>query len=112
MTSSTGAVLMKVGESRVDYLKRAAKWCRERYRAKRLTTSCHPSFTAAEVMRDAEKRFTDLGTFGVEGWCDDAGRHGWEYLNTGDAYEITILFSTKSERFSVGCWGDIAERLS
>lgn len=94
-------VLMKVGESRVDYLKRAAEWCREQYRAKRLYTSCHPSFTAAEVMRDAEKRFTDLGTFGVEGWCDDAGRHGWEYLNTGDVYGITILFSTKSERFSV-----------
>jgi hypothetical protein len=111
MTSSIGAVLVKVGESRLDYLKRVAKWCREQYKRQRQTESCHPSHTADEVMRDAEKRFTDLGTFGVEGWCDDCGRGGWQYLNAGDPYSLTLLFSSKSERFSVGCWGDIAERL-
>lgn len=112
MASSTSVVPMKVGESREKYFRRAAKWCRERYTHKRLFTSCHPSHTAAEVMKECEKRFTDLGTFGVEGWCDDFGRDGWEYLNTGDAYEITIVFNSKIQKFFVRCWGDIAERLS
>ena len=108
----TSVVLMKVGESRRDYLKRAAKWCREQYKRKRQSESCHPSHTAADVMQDAEKRFPDLGTFGVEGWCDDYGRDGWQYLNAGDTYSLTVLFCSESERFSVGCWGDIVERLS
>lgn len=112
MASSTGVVLMKVGESRRDYLKRVAKWCRQQYKEERQHTHCHPSHTADDVMREAEKRFTDLGTFGVEGWCDDRGSDGWQYLNTGDSYGMTILFCSESERFRVGCWGDIAERLS
>lgn len=112
MARSSGIVLRKVGESRHDYLKRVVKWCREEYRNKRQLESCHPSHTAADVMREAEKRFLNLGTFGVEGWCDECGENGWQYLNTGDSYGITILFSSKSGRFRVGCWGDIAERLS
>ncbi len=112
MTSSTSAVLMKVGESRRDYLRRAAKWCREQYKRKRQTEYGHPSHTAQDVMEDAEKRFADLGTFGVEGWCGDCGRDGWQYLSDGDTYSLTLLFCSESERFSVGCWGDVAERLS
>lgn len=110
--ASSSVVLMKVGESRRDYLKRVVKWCRQQYKEERQHNHCHPSHTADDVMREAEKRFTDLGTFGVEGWCDECGRDGWQYLNTGDSYGITILFSSESERFSVGSWGDIAERLS
>jgi len=90
---------------------KAVEWCRELYAHKRRYTSCHPSHTAAEVLGEREKRFPDLGTFGVE-WWDDCGQDGWQYLNTGDSYELTILFSSKSGRFRVGCWGDIAERLS
>ena len=69
----------------------------------------HSSHYAAKSMELTESRFVDLGTFGVEGWCDSEGKHGVSYLNTGDTYEITILFSSETERFSIGSWGDIAE---
>ena len=107
---SSKTVLMAVGESRHDYLKRVQRWCRNEYNKRRETEYCHCSHTAAAVMHAAEKRFTDIGTFGVEGWCDDCGSNGWQYLNTGDTYELTIVFSSKSERFILSSWGDIVER--
>jgi len=33
------------------------------------------------------------------------------YLNTGDAYNATILFDTKKDRFYLTSWGDLVESL-
>jgi hypothetical protein len=46
-----------------------------------------------------------LGTHGVEA-CGPA----FEYLNAGDAYNLTVIYSRKTDSFRLGCWGDIVER--
>ena len=47
-----------------------------------------------------------LGNFGVEAFETRHG--GCEYSNAGDAYAATLIFYRG--RYSVACWGDIAER--
>ena len=56
-----------------------------------------------------------LGTHGVEALRHprdgelDAPR--WEYLNAGDPYATTLLYTRATDTLRIGCWGDIAERL-
>jgi len=101
---------MKSGESRREYLERVRAFCKREYKKRRQTERCHTSHTACDVLKEAEKLFPDLGTFSVEGWCDDCGRDGISYLNAGDTYELTILFRSSSQRFFIDCWGDTYER--
>lgn len=58
-----------------------------------------------------------LGTHGTEAircreWID---RYHQDirivYCNAGDTYAWTVLFDTEAMRFSVGCYGDMVERL-
>lgn len=54
-----------------------------------------------------------VGTHGVEGLGE--GRSGdfappYEYLNAGDPYATTLIYSRRSHACVIGCWGDIAER--
>ena len=57
-----------------------------------------------------------LRTFGVE---SIRGPRTWDrywqdtevvYCNTGDTYAPTLLYRSRTDNFSVGTWGDIAER--
>lgn len=51
------------------------------------------------------------GTYGVEAlMARDARWPDYEYLNSGDTYNTTLLFNHRTKSFSVGCWGDIVER--
>ncbi len=56
-----------------------------------------------------------VGTCGVEALGE--GRHSegyappWEYLNTGDSYGTTLIYSRDSDNLYIGCWATIAERL-
>ena len=105
----------KTGETRSAYLNRVRNWMSKAYNAGRVVDNacygyCHPSHTAARVMLDAQHKFEDLCSFGIEGWCDECGKHGINYLNMGDTYELTIMFDSKTERFTVGTWGDTYER--
>lgn len=108
-----GPKQQKVGESREKYLRRALRFCSvvreklidtERYR------HCHESFLIRDILLNVEFVFSDLGTFGVE--HIDAGTNARspaiDYLNTGDSYDLTLLYIRG--RFRVGCWGDIVER--
>ena len=69
----------------------------------------HTSHLASEALEAAGKHFK-VG-YGVEGFCDECGREGVSYINMGDTYSTTVLFDTRTEQFSIGCWGDIAERV-
>jgi hypothetical protein len=104
----------KLGENRQQYLNRARRYARNRFNALRETEfkHCHDSHCAARALEDTEKRFIDLGTFGVEGSTSDYGQDRFtiQYLNMGETYAPTICFY--KERFIVACWGDIAERYS
>lgn len=101
--------LMKPGETRDAYLQKAIKYLRKHYEVMREAERCHNSHTADEAMRALEKLYPDMGTFGVEGWCDDNGHDGVSYLNTGDIYELTIVFYSRSGRFYLKSWGDAHE---
>jgi hypothetical protein len=104
---------MNTNETRPQYLQRVRRWIKRQYDKRRETERCHCSHTASAVMMEAQKRFSDLGTFGVEGFCfepDDMRTGGLSYLNTGDTYELTICFNSDSRRFFLSSWGDIAER--
>jgi len=106
-------VQLESGQTRLDYLRKAMRWCRRQYNRLRESdyTYCHCSFAADKAMERAEERFSDLGTFGVEGMVF-AGQFsdGLSYLNTGDSYDLTILFDSRRERFFIGSWGDFVER--
>ncbi len=108
---------METGETRLDYLRRALRYCRAEYNRLRVSREyqySHCSHPARKALENTEKRFSDLGTFGVEGFCfdpDSVSSGGLSYLNTGDSYEITLCFNSDTRRFLVSSWGDIAERL-
>jgi hypothetical protein len=54
-----------------------------------------------------------LGTYGVE--CLRLARDSefeapaYEYLNTGDTYGTTLIYSRRGDSLTIGSWGDIAE---
>lgn len=92
-------------ETREAYLRKALRYCKKQFAAHcELDPYCHQSHNVAAAMRDTEERYSDLGTFGVEG----STQPDIQYLNSGDSYESTIVFWRG--RFRVCCWGDIAER--
>lgn len=68
---------------------------------------CHPSHLAAEAINAASKKF-GVG-FGAAGFCDECGKDGVTYLNMGDTYDYTVLFTSRNERFFTGSWGDYVE---
>jgi hypothetical protein len=54
-----------------------------------------------------------LGTHGVEGLGPEVSGIApppYEYLNAGDTYATTLIYTRKTDTLRVGCWGDIAER--
>jgi hypothetical protein len=57
-----------------------------------------------------------LGTHGVEaltpspGWHNGYGPAPYEYLNAGDAYAATLIYTAATDTVRIACWGDIAER--
>lgn len=98
-------------QQRLQYLKRAMRYCRKQYNQLRAEPySPHCSHDAAKAMQATESKFPDLGTFGVEGFCfTDSFNNGLSYLNTGDMYEITISFRSDTEQFRILCVGDFIE---
>lgn len=56
-----------------------------------------------------------LGTHGVEtiGKAPDfRSTPPYEYLNAGDTYATTLIYTHATDTVRIGCWGDIAERMS
>ena len=54
-----------------------------------------------------------LGTHGVEALGPDVGGPNpppFEYLNSGDPYATTLIYTRATDTLRIGCWGDIAER--
>lgn len=106
-------VRMKDGESRREYLQKAARLAR-RVLDRLLTLDeyrySHRSFAVRDAMLVVEAARPDLGTFGVEHIEKGSNQRSpaIEYLNSGDAYTETLLYVRG--RFVVGCWGDIVER--
>lgn len=105
--------LQKTGETRLAYLARAHRACRVAYNV--LADSgeywhCHDGFLVRDTLLVVEQWFPDLSTFGVEGMQEGNNQRspGFDYLNTGDSYELTIMYIRG--RFRIGCWGDIVER--
>lgn len=96
-------------ETRQEYLTAARRYCAAIFRQLEEETGCHYSHNVADAMRQTEKRFTDLGTFGEGGTCEDNGNGepDLQYLNTGDTYEPTIVHYRG--RFSVCSWGACVE---
>ncbi len=87
------------------------RWTRRKYNELRESGyySGHCSHAASEALNQASAHF-QFGA-GADGWCDECGREGWSYINTGDSYDTTILFSSESERFVISCVGDVLESL-
>lgn len=57
-----------------------------------------------------------VGTHGVEALhhprsSNPEGAPSWEYLNAGDPYATTLIYTRATDTLRIGCWGDIAERL-
>lgn len=53
-----------------------------------------------------------LGTHGVEGLGPQrSGDYApaFEYLNAGDTYATTLVYTRDTDTLRIGCWGDIVE---
>lgn len=97
-------------ESDSHYIIRAKRYAAYRFAIHRESIDyryAHPSHAAAQALRDAQLRFVDLGTFGAEGYCSDDQSFAFQYLNTGDQYDLTVCY--QNGKFFAGCWGDIVE---
>lgn len=42
--------------------------------------------------------------------CDRNAEY-WDYVNLGDTYKTTVMRHSRTGKFRVCCWGDIAERI-
>jgi len=103
----------KTNETREQYVTAARKYAKQKFNDLRDRLDykwAHESHAVLTALRLTEKRFVDLGTFGVEGDCVGNGqkRIDIQYLNAGDTYETTIIFYRG--QFRVGCVGDILEK--
>lgn len=102
------------GETTEQYLTRARRYARRRFDelAEADGWHSHDSFYAQEALENAEGLFPDLGTYGVEGDCEENGEDHItiQYLNTGDTYGLTLCYYRG--RFVVSSWGNTVESLS
>lgn len=107
--SDYATMLFEDGVSRTITWQDVRRWTRKKYNELRESGyySGHNSHAASKAIELAGEHF-DLG-HGAEGFCDGYGNYGYTYLNMGDTYDTTILFSSEDERFVVGCYGDIIE---
>ena len=56
---------------------------------------------------------TIIGTYGIEALGPNVGGPRpplYEFLNAGDAYTTTLIYTRGTDTLRIGCWGDIAER--
>lgn len=92
-----------------ETLKKARSWCASQFRQRRVLGE-HPSHLAATILQEAEQKF-ETGTHGVEGFADDVGNEGIQYLNAGDSYALTLVVHSdrRNVSFHVGCWADFCE---
>jgi hypothetical protein len=54
-----------------------------------------------------------LGGCGIEALGPDVGgpkAPPYEYVNFGDPYTTTLIFTLATDTLRIGCWGDIAEK--
>ncbi len=99
---------------RLKLLEKARRYARAQFNKLRQSPEycyAHNSHSAAKALELTEKKFgsTELGTFGIEGFATGI-REGISYLNTGDLYDLTIIFKSESNRFAIASIGDILER--
>ena len=105
--------MQSVGQTREAYLANARRYClvaMDKLIASGEYRHVHESFLIRDTLLVIEQWFPDLGTSGVE-HIEAGSNHrspAIDYLNTGDTYDLTIMFIRG--RFRVGCWGDIVER--
>lgn len=106
--------LMRVGESRMDYLKRAKSNLKtaeaELLASDPLYGRCHRSFLVRDAMELVQSWFPDIGTFGVEHVSAGQNKRSpaIDYLNTGDLYDLTLVRT--NDRYRIACVGDMIER--
>ena len=106
----------RMAESDQVYLDAARQYARRVFNKLREQNSGrhHASFDVRDALLKTEKRFCDLGTFGVESIIHSGDYQGPEicYLNTGDGYDLTLLYNWGTGRFQIGCWADLVEKHS
>lgn len=106
-------IRQKENQTRQQYLRLVANFARKIFARLRQLPEyrrSHESFAVRDAMLCAERQYVDCGTFGVEHIDKGSNRRSpeIEYLNTGDTYDLTVLYV--NGRFRVGCCGDIVER--
>lgn len=70
------------------------------------SSSEHPSHGAHALLEELEELIGGV-TFGI-GSCYPE-KPEWYFLDMGDAYTNTILYNYNTDRFYIGCWGDLFE---
>jgi len=111
MANTTRERRQRAGESRVNYLQAAGRYARERFNTLGDEDDHYlrDDRYAELALEDTERKFTSLGTCGVEGICEQNGEGHFtiQYLNTGDTYGLTVCYY--KGRFVVAGWGDLVE---
>lgn len=66
----------------------------------------HISHLVAELLEEANK---EIEGFGVEGELNEERGVDVQYINMGDAYNLTVLYDANSGKFLAGTWGNVVE---
>ena len=93
-------------------LNAARRFARNRfnYHREHEHANCHESFAASAALQDTADKFPELlGGLDVEGWCDDGGREGVSYINSGDSYDLTLFYRGYQDRFVWSTYADEIE---
>jgi antirestriction protein ArdC len=66
----------------------------------------HISHLVAEMLKEVSD---EIGGFGAEGTLDEERGIDIQYINMGDAYNLTILFDSTKNEFLATTWADVME---
>lgn len=99
-------------ESEQDYLTKAARHCRRLLNQSMKECPHSPvGHLVPQALLETAWRYCDIEHYGVEGFCDAAGRDGLTYLNNGRGCQTTICYWSSRQRFYVASWADMLEMM-
>ncbi len=119
---------MKLDSKQANLIRKLAKACGNAHNLRELIATKCPN-THAYATRcyndpfDSQMWRVTMALHAMNDICDTHGVEAltpdswsttappYEYLNTGDTYATTLLYKRATDTLSLGCWGDVAEKI-
>lgn len=116
LTNEQALLIRRIGKARDDAEKLRALIEKECEETHKYALSCYGDPFDSEMWRTFMALHAIdciLGTCGVESLGKGRSFRDpppYQYCNTGDTYDTTLIYKEATDTLFVGCWGDIVER--